>query len=187
MTTKDEALKMAIEALDEYPVSTGKLRIALEACKEALEVADRPEQPAQEYVILDGIKYKKPYTHPAPQPAQEPVAWIVKEHLNNPISAVVRTKRPANECITPLYLHQDGNYIDDEKILDIAADHDCWQGSDTIEFVRDILKHTHPHQWQGLTDDEIEKVFESIETSTTHRKIYHAIEAKLKEKNNAIN
>ena len=43
--------------------------------------------------------------------------------------------------------------------------------------------YTHPHQWQGLTDDEMEKVFESIETSTTHRKIYRAIEAKLKEKN----
>ena len=47
--------------------------------------------------------------------------------------------------------------------------------------LRDV--YTHPHQWQGLTDDEIEKVFESIEISTTHRKIYCAIEAKLKEKN----
>ena len=62
---------------------------------------------------------------------------------------------------------------------------DVKRGSPKLDgiFGTPIPLYIHPHQWQGLTDDEIEKVFESIETSTTHRKIYCAIEAKLKEKN----
>ena len=46
--------------------------------------------------------------------------------------------------------------------------------------------YTHPHQWQGLTDDEIEEIIgESIESMYSgHYNGYRAIEAKLKEKNN---
>ena len=39
-------------------------------------------------------------------------------------------------------------------------------------------------KWQGLSDDEIAKVFDDIGVSTTNRKIYRAIEQALKEKNN---
>ena len=38
--TKDEALKMAIEALNEYPVSTSKLIVSLEACMDVIEKCD---------------------------------------------------------------------------------------------------------------------------------------------------
>lgn len=37
--------------------------------------------------------------------------------------------------------------------------------------------------WQGLSDDEIAKVFDDIGVSTTNRKIYRAIEQALKDKN----
>jgi hypothetical protein len=49
--------------------------------------------------------------------------------------------------------------------------------------------YTHPKQWQGLSDDEIEEVYEKVSAPMGERRIYEvhtlakAIEAKLKEKN----
>ena len=50
--TKDEALKMAIEALEDFSTQYARLEPIINACKEALE-----------------------------QPAQEPVAWINEDEL----------------------------------------------------------------------------------------------------------
>lgn len=50
---------------------------------------------------------------------QEPVAWIVKEHLDNPISALVRTQRPTKECNTPLYLKKEWQSLSDDEIDNI--------------------------------------------------------------------
>jgi hypothetical protein len=50
------------------------------------------------------------------------------------------------------------------------------------EFISDVAKtirNTHPHQWQGLTDDEIEKIDDETILATEFAR---AIEAKLKEK-----
>ena len=48
--------------------------------------------------------------------------------------------------------------------------------------------YTHPHQWQGLTDDEIDKIYADTEPDSKMDTYYmilsRAIEAKLKEKNN---
>ena len=93
------------------------------------------------------------------QPAQEPVAWTSTKALEN-----AKRLKTAD-----LWVEYDEEYDNQAKEMG-------WNS-------KQIPLYTHPHQWQGLTDDEIEKVFESIETSTTHRKIYRAIEAKLKEKN----
>ena len=104
---KDEALKMAIEALEDMATVHANLEPIINACKEALE-----------------------------QPAQEPVAWMAKDE----------------EHIIPLY--------------------------------------THPHQWQGLTDDEIvAKVFENDELLA--RILYldgvsKALKQALEEKNHGI-
>ena len=45
--------------------------------------------------------------------------------------------------------------------------------------------YTHPKEWQGLSDDEIEEVIgEKIDNMYSgHYREYRAIEAKLKEKN----
>ena len=48
------------------------------------------------------------------------------------------------------------------------------------------VPRTHPHQWQGLTDDEIDKVYyKTFDTWSSEVDITfaRAIEAKLKEKN----
>jgi hypothetical protein len=81
MTNKDEALKIAIEALEQACGLTPRdahFCKAINACKEALE------QPAQDYVLICkrcgddlGIEYV-----PDEQPAQEPVALIKHENGN---------------------------------------------------------------------------------------------------------
>jgi hypothetical protein len=45
-----------------------------------------------------------------------------------------------------------------------------------------VSLYTHPHQWQGLTDDEIDKIVVNSETLLA-KDIAHAIEQTLKEKN----
>ena len=68
----------------------------------------------------------------------------------------------------------------------------CWwnetMGFDGFVFNRDDTLtplYTHPHQWQGLTDDEIEEIIgEPIESMYSgHYNGYRAIEQALKEKN----
>jgi hypothetical protein len=51
-----------------------------------------------------------------------------------------------------------------------------------------LIKHengnySHPHQWQGLTDDEVDNIYPCAEGVHDFRDIVRAIEAKLKEKN----
>ena len=48
-----------------------------------------------------------------------------------------------------------------------------------------IPLYTHPHQWQGLTDDEITEIYEKScpREIVSMQDFAHAIEAKLKEKN----
>jgi hypothetical protein len=49
-----------------------------------------------------------------------------------------------------------------------------------------IALYTHPHQWQGLTDDEIDKIYyKTFDTWSSQVDIdfAHAIEQALKEKN----
>jgi hypothetical protein len=65
--TKDEVLKMAIEALEDYPYEhrTAKMDDALQACKEALEQPSVAE--------LNGEYLRDTYVEGLSQPAQEPI------------------------------------------------------------------------------------------------------------------
>jgi hypothetical protein len=135
---KDEALKMAIKALEamqsEAHARNCGLKIcddAIPACKEALE-----------------------------QPAQEPVAWIKEVEL--------------------FYIkaHKDDNIMNWKTNLGLKPEPD------------DAPLYTHPHQWQGLTDDEIEKLGLDLSNPAgefvglSDWKIFaRAIEQALKEKN----
>ena len=50
--------------------------------------------------------YREALRNANQEPANdEPVAWVNKEELDNPISAFVRTKHSCGPCNTPLYLH----------------------------------------------------------------------------------
>jgi len=139
--TKDEALKMAIEALDEYPVSTGKLRVALEACKKALEQPDRPTNAV--LVPADKLKDMQRRLKALEQPAQEPYKchWVEKGKGH--------CERNNRMGLPDVY--------------------------------------THPHQWQGLTDDEINEIHHKWIMNSgikdTQYDFARAIEQALKEKN----
>ena len=74
-------------------------------------------------VELDGYEVTPLYTHPAPQPAQEPVAWCVMSEYGE-IGALGLNGEPNKP-----------NYA--------------------------ISLYTHPKQWQGLTEDEIDKAFKA--------------------------
>jgi len=196
---KNEALKMAIEALeDAQKCLMGHLFLeklpyveAINACEEALE-----------------------------QPTQEPVAtiqqferkWIDKEALEQPAEPrLVSYALDGSTCT----LNIDGEevYFNREQPaqepveLDEALKHcngkDCncyayyqgecacdadWTPEEVVK-LRYQLKNTHPHQWQGLTDDEIGKLFDAVlandKVSTEFFGIEYgrAIEQALKEKN----
>jgi hypothetical protein len=117
MNSKDEALKMAIEALevaydkedDGYnALMYMKMLDAINACKEALE------QPAQE-PLTRAQQVIRANNKALEQPAQEPVAYVNNKF--NDCGIDWRINPEDLEERTPLY--------------------------------------THPHQWKGLTDDEI--------------------------------
>ena len=184
MTDTKKALEMAIEALeDAQKCLMGHLFLeklpyveAINACEEALE-----------------------------QPTQEPVAtiqqferkWIDKEALEQPAEprlvsyaldgstctlnidgeeVYFNREQPAQEPVKVYGILEDGDYISVEATKEGA-----------IKVCEDMNKHdwnctykplyTHPHQWQGLTDDEIQEL--------THYdiKFARAIEQSLREKN----
>jgi cell fate (sporulation/competence/biofilm development) regulator YmcA (YheA/YmcA/DUF963 family) len=126
---KDEALKMAIEALnklarlgngDSYGNSDGNCIAikTLKAIEEALE-----------------------------QPAQEPVAYTNADEMQE-----------LKDGMSTCYMYKE------------RLDADC------------IPLYTHPHQWQGLTDDEIGQIIVNSK-SLLAIDFYRAIEQALKERN----
>jgi hypothetical protein len=132
--TKDEALKMAIEVMDNIEEPFRKYADeAINACKEALE-----------------------------QPAQEPVYAIVSDghiqyDLNTGLLEIYNSKEEA----------EDNTFIGAEiKAIDI---------------------YTHSHQWQGLTDDEINELHHKWIMNSGNKDTQYdfacAIEQALKEKN----
>ena len=162
--TKDEALKMAIEVLEHGSnlelVKVADIRKALKACKEALE------QPAQEpvgyttkfdletacqgntllwFANKNGKYNVALYTHPAPQPAQEPVACPYPCGWNNLHKALI----------------EQGAYLIRRRGEDTSKDEVF---DEFLCSVNDIARYlcewgkklTHPApSWQGLSDTEI--------------------------------
>ena len=159
MDTKDEALKIAIEHIDR---NYHDEKFVINACKEALE------QPASSDDIPKGVlqaidRYglsllKTANGFELKKLGKTEALSALEQPAQEPVAWGMERMGMILDCIHP-------------------EEHAREEGEYTIPL------YTHPHQWQGLTDDEIEKVFESIETSTTHRKIYRAIEQALKEKN----
>jgi hypothetical protein len=156
--TKDEALKMAIEALsqDEGWFEPEK---AIQACKEALE------QPTMTYEDGFAHGYEAHKAEQAlEQPAQEPVAWIIQ------------TQKIDGEPTEPYAMMGKYKYV-----------------ADTCDFGEPIPLYTHPApSWQGLSDDEIGVLFDSVMANDTESTEFfgidfaRAIEQALKEKNGKV-
>jgi hypothetical protein len=90
------------------------------------------------------------------QPAQEPVAWIKKIELS-----YMKGNLATGVCIW-------------KTNLGLIPEPD------------DVPLYTHPHQWQGLTDDVVASIWmhEAVPMNgQDFKRVYHAIEQALKEKN----
>ena len=141
MTSKDEALKMAIEAMGEaYRLDGIVLAKALKACKEALATNEESS------VV---------------QPAQEPVAYKYTIEKHGDGYAIYWGR--------DIYHHG------------LNLGHLTETNDDTIRKIEKGL-NTHPHQWQGLTDDEIRHCLYDLDTQD-FLQFARAIEQALKEKN----
>jgi len=213
MNTKTkQALEMSIKFAKEMSILRYDWSMEIiNACKEALE------QPAQEPLtraqqVIRANNTAQPAQEPVATIQQFERKWIDKEALEQPAEPrLVSYALDGSTCT----LNIDGEevYFNREQPaqepveLDEALKHcngkDCncyayyqgecacdadWTPEEVVK-LRYQLKNTHPHQWQGLTDDEIGKLFDAVlandKVSTEFFGIEYgrAIEQALKEKN----
>jgi len=138
--TKDEALKLALDALENYDWQTWEqTKQAITAIKAALEAKDEPYAFEASMYSNDRVKV-------------------------DPVTGNVSIGTP-------------------QRTLVGLTDEEVWEKVDMREHAEGNLGiGTAPpsqRKWVGLTDAEVDQAF----TELTLRKIYQAIEAKLKEKN----
>ena len=176
--TKDEALKMAIEVMTEQEPN-------LECnhgyhhnqcpnndceCKEkkywkALDVCKKTVESYFEIGIKSDFGKKFVYSYRL-FPDKDGLYWMLQSDLKEALS-----EQPTQEPVA--HIKQGGSGY---PVL-------LFNGRFEYESITakqpDIPLYTHPKQWQGLSDDEIEEAF----VHTLPYEYGHAIEAKLKEKN----
>jgi len=235
MMTKDEALKMSIEAIGQtihrhiangqiwtgdyveensYPVLLNK---AINACKEALEqpitrdwkdtineriakddeFKEALEQPAQS--ITEGATmFKQVGNSPKPSPPPPIHACTYSRTMNQEYprkcvhcGKVEALEQPAQEPLTRAQQVIRANNKALEQPAQEPVAHFVFSGNVWSQ-VADEYKnehfavplYIHPHQWQGLTDDEIVKAFNLCDwMNEPITEFARAIEQALKEKN----
>jgi hypothetical protein len=101
--------------------------------------------------------------------------WVQDEKINPAITAIKQAlAQPEQEPVLLLQSHRDGYWCDDLTCKK------CY----SADF---RLKHRSPQRtWQGLTAEEVEKIWQSVEASDFHDCVLpfaKELEAKLKEKN----
>jgi len=172
--TRDEAIHKALKVLNclnnDRVYETAWVKGAINACEEALE---QPEEPRLVSYAPDGssctlnIDGEEVYFN-REQPAQEPVAWM-KSALDNARDVC---KYLDHDMVKEAKAHTKFFWGDIDKIKEdeealeqpsqepvatVAVDN---FGNISVGWIKnpnhnDKL-YTHSHQWQGLTDDEID-------------------------------
>jgi hypothetical protein len=181
MMTKDEALKMAVDALENVFGKGNKAINALIACKEALK-----QQEPRMFLDLSNSNGN----HPVAQPAQDDEKRALKfenEHLKKELDGAMAmlNLRSVQEpiLITRIACPESNiNKPAQEPVALVYSMQDGYVGQMVIKGIPHKTKlYTHPHQWQGLTHDEIDKMLTSFPHATF--KLARAISQALKEKN----
>ena len=154
---KDEALHKALKVLNclnnDRVYETAWVKGAINACEEALE---------PQIELADTISVED-YQKLREQPTKE-------EILGKVFDAVYAQYQPKAETQEPV-LYIDGGGLDG---------HATWAQATRCQDT-DIALYTHPKEWQGLSDAELEEL--SSEEELMFWGFARAIEAKLKEKN----
>ncbi|CAB4129388.1 hypothetical protein UFOVP118_28 [uncultured Caudovirales phage] len=197
--TKDEALKMAIEAMEdassnstywEADMSHEEFLRRIQACKEALE------QPTQEpeYVYVNPVTKDMYYLTKAEQSAQdffergkEIAKWADKQNeqpaqepayqvgeIVNPYGSNIKIKQPAQEPVAWMAMGLHTSWLAFQK--------------EAVKDAKEIIPlYTHPApSWQGLSFDEINQAcLDLFDTSAMQGDLdfARAIEQALREKN----
>jgi hypothetical protein len=204
MTKQTEALEMAIEYIDKLK-STGQtnwleINVIQNACKEALaeqptnmvtvpldvlEDMQRRLKATQEPVYTNGDRTMtmkdRNFTSEGNGYIQDnnfdfdaglridgDFVDAERDQYAQMICSALNTQQPTQEPV--LYIDQNG--------LD---GHATWAQATRCQD-SDIALYTHPKQWQGLSDEEIESMGEEYSVYIS-KHLVHAIEAKLREKN----
>jgi hypothetical protein len=155
---KDEALKMAIEALEGTPEGYSEFR-ALQACKEALA------QPAQEPVKSKTSKYLGLVNIESEFPLTE---WERKEIIKYSMECLLEEGELGKLGMLCHKFEETIRYFENKNPVK--------------EFLNNKALYTHPApSWQGLSNDEIQAIM--VGKNGTYFNFARAIEAKLKEKN----
>jgi hypothetical protein len=161
MSKQIKALNMAIEALEDFSTQYARLEPIINACKEALE-----------------------------QPAQEPVSKTAERDYNFMRDLAIGTEDMLNEILAAKPI----GYVDAEQFRRWEALKGTQYESaertmlpfSTTPYKDDLTDcslpvYTYPHEWQGLTDDEIDAIIK--EKDGVFGAVVRAIEQALKEKN----
>ncbi len=209
--TKDEALKLALEALSSvgwhgggscWEVDPDKIEEATIAIKEALaQPAQKPrldQGPDYERGFVDGRLYQTQTSvdkavNAIAQPAQEPVAEVVEDYFSKQVKGINNWHALPNG--TKLYTTAPaaqpaqepvawGYRSKDGEIYDCISPeaHADAEGDYTVPLYAAPFKRP----WVGLTGQEIEAAWRAVETSDFYDCVVplsRAVEAKLKEKN----
>jgi len=178
---KDEALKMAIDDLE---LCNGAETVegiiiytheTIQACKEALE---QPAQDAEQF-FEHGKKIAKWADGQNKQPAQEPVTLLEAlsdlEHQQwMKWAQSIIDSEPISEARKQRWATM---MVDYKDLPDNIQEYDR-------EWARKVLAITHPApSWQGLSDDEMEKIHSKWMEWENTMDFARAIEQALKEKN----
>ena len=165
MNKQTEALKMAIEVLEHGSnlelVKVADIRKALKACKEALE-----------------------------QPAQEPVGYTTKFDLETACqgNTLLWFANKNGKYNVALYTHpapqpaqEPVAWTNTDELEELKNDMTtCYMYKTPYGDEKDVALYTHPHQWQGLTDDEVNELHKQ---HSLYKPTIRKIEEILKEKN----
>ena len=156
--TKDEALKMAIETIRNFKlIDYDMAEKAINACKEAL----KPNPDCDEACMFQCQMEKKF--------AQEQLICPECGKPTQQGQCFYGCKQPTQEPVAYMAIDE----INGDYMLEKEKD-------DGIEWTP---LYTHPHQWQGLTDNEVDNIYPCAEGVHDFRDIVRAIEQALKEKN----
>ena len=190
MISKDEALKMAIEVFDMYgnKLNSAFADEAYQACKQALE---QPVAELNNEYLRDTYVEGLSTNSKANEIIKTQHLYNLVEILNDPMKAYPHNfSTPAKGNALLLGLCQEAadeiEHLKAETQEPVAWMNDIAFSMDKDELTTDkfgdiVPLYTHPKEWQGLTDDEISKLWCTDHAS--YLEFAHSIEQALKDKN----
>ena len=183
--TKDEALHKALKVLNclnnDRVYETAWVKGAINACEEALEqpkntqpldevIEEFMKDPAMKQAMDKAREKLSPlFSHPTPQTTQEH-SMTYEDGFTHGYDAYLADykEQPTQEPVA--WMHR--------------VDEDITEFNDFQACPKCEPLYTHPKEWQGLSDEEILDIKVKAELGNWYD-FSHAIEAKLKEKNDA--